>query len=298
MNEKIFQQILEKLDSIETRVTNIETRTSSIETTTSNIETRVTNIETKTSNIETRVTNIETRTSSIETKTSNIETRVANIETRTSSIETKTDNIETRTSNIETKTDNIETRTSNIENRTSNIENTINNIEGTQQEHTQLLRALEYRTDVTNATVTTIDETLQRTEGKIASMKGEMASMEGRMALLEKTTLSIGKNAEHNRKETIVKLETLDSSVMYLANKLTQHDKRTQGDGSFVSLVTNIEENEKTRNTKEWFSCVLKKLQNDTKVTVGIPVTRHPPYRSQRAELPHWAPNLGQTRRR
>ncbi len=36
---------------------------------------------------------------------------------------------------------------------------------------------------------------------------------------------------------------------------------------------------------------------NGTKVTVGIPVTRHPPYRSQRAELPHWAPNLGQTRR-
>jgi len=30
-------------------------------------------------------------------------------------------------------------------------------------------------------------------------------------------------------------------------------------------LVTNIEENEKTRNTKEWFSCVLKKLRNDTK---------------------------------
>ena len=27
--------------------------------------------------------------------------------------------------------------------------------------------------------------------------------------------------------------------------------------------------------------------------TVGMPVTRHPPYRSQRAELPHWALTLG-----
>ena len=42
-------------------------------------------------------------------------------------------------------------------------------------------------------------------------------------------------------------------------------DTRTQGDGSFVLLITNIEENEKTRDTKEWFSCVLKKLRNDTK---------------------------------
>jgi len=29
------------------------------------------------------------------------------------------------------------------------------------------------------------------------------------------------------------------------------------------------------------------------KVAVGMPVTRHPPHRSQRAELPHWAPALG-----
>lgn len=111
------------------------------------------------------------------------------------------------------------------------IESRVNNIESTQQEQTQLLHALEYRTDVTNAAVTTIDETLQRTEGKIASMEGKITSMEGkitsmegRIASLEKTTLSIGEYAEHNRKETIDKLETLDSSVMYLANRLTQHD--------------------------------------------------------------------------
>jgi hypothetical protein len=28
-------------------------------------------------------------------------------------------------------------------------------------------------------------------------------------------------------------------------------------------------------------------------VAVGMPVTRHPPRRSQRAELPHWAPTSG-----
>jgi len=27
-------------------------------------------------------------------------------------------------------------------------------------------------------------------------------------------------------------------------------------------------------------------------VTVGTPITRRPPYRSQRAELPHWVPTL------
>ena len=31
---------------------------------------------------------------------------------------------------------------------------------------------------------------------------------------------------------------------------------------------------------------------------VGTPVARSPPHRSQRAELPHWAPAAGQTRRR
>ena len=28
-------------------------------------------------------------------------------------------------------------------------------------------------------------------------------------------------------------------------------------------------------------------------IAVGTPVTRRPPHRSQRAELPHWAPALG-----
>ncbi len=28
-------------------------------------------------------------------------------------------------------------------------------------------------------------------------------------------------------------------------------------------------------------------------IAVGMPVSRHPPHRSQRAELPHWAPALG-----
>jgi len=32
-------------------------------------------------------------------------------------------------------------------------------------------------------------------------------------------------------------------------------------------------------------------------VAVGTPVTRRPPHRSQRAELPHWAPTSGLTRR-
>jgi len=36
--------------------------------------------------------------------------------------------------------------------------------------------------------------------------------------------------------------------------------------------------------------CQLKLIQ---KVTVGMPVTRHPPHRSRRAELPHRAPALG-----
>jgi hypothetical protein len=35
------------------------------------------------------------------------------------------------------------------------------------------------------------------------------------------------------------------------------------------------------------FSAVQKAL---SAVAVGIPVTRDPPHRSQRAELPHWAP--------
>ena len=30
-----------------------------------------------------------------------------------------------------------------------------------------------------------------------------------------------------------------------------------------------------------------------TIITVGTPVTRRPPHRSQRSELPHWAPALG-----
>ena len=33
-------------------------------------------------------------------------------------------------------------------------------------------------------------------------------------------------------------------------------------------------------------------------VAVGMPVTRHPPHRSRRAELPHRAPASGQTQRR
>jgi hypothetical protein len=33
-------------------------------------------------------------------------------------------------------------------------------------------------------------------------------------------------------------------------------------------------------------------------VAVGMPVTRHPPHRSQHAELPHWAPTSGQTQKR
>ena len=36
----------------------------------------------------------------------------------------------------------------------------------------------------------------------------------------------------------------------------------------------------------------------DRVVAVGTPVARSPPHRSQRAELPHWAPAAGQTRRR
>jgi len=33
-------------------------------------------------------------------------------------------------------------------------------------------------------------------------------------------------------------------------------------------------------------------------VAVGMPVTRHPPHRSQHALLMHWAPTSGQTQRR
>ncbi len=35
---------------------------------------------------------------------------------------------------------------------------------------------------------------------------------------------------------------------------------------------------------------LLRGKRGTEKVAVGMPVTRHPPHRSQRAELPHWAP--------
>ena len=38
-------------------------------------------------------------------------------------------------------------------------------------------------------------------------------------------------------------------------------------------------------------------LAPETAVTVGMPVTQHPPYRSVRAALPHTAPTLGTWRR-
>lgn len=92
----------------------------------------------------------------------------------------------------------------------NSIETKVENIESTQHEYTQLLRVLEHRTDVIGAKVIAMEETIQRSEGRITS--------------LEKATLAIKEDANQNHKETIEKLETLDSSVIYLANKFTQHD--------------------------------------------------------------------------
>jgi len=38
--------------------------------------------------------------------------------------------------------------------------------------------------------------------------------------------------------------------------------------------------------------------RTQVRVTVGMPVTGHPPYRPRRAELPHRVPASGQTHRR
>lgn len=90
--------------------------------------------------------------------------------------------------------------------RVEKIEKSVGNIESTQQEHTQLLRVLEHRTDVISAKVIAMDETIQRSEGRITSM--------------ERSTLAIKSKPQRNHRKT----RTLDSSVVYLANKFTQHD--------------------------------------------------------------------------
>ena len=53
-----------------------------------------------------------------------------------------------------------------------------------------------------------------------------------------------------------------------------------------------------TRETKPgWRLTAATRVTRPEWVAVGMPVARHPPHRSQRAELPHWAPTSGQTHR-
>lgn len=64
----------------------------------------------------------------------------------------------------------------------------LSSIESTQQEHTQLLRVLEHRSEVTSATVISMNEAISHTEGRIPS--------------LEKATLAIKEEVELSHKET------------------------------------------------------------------------------------------------
>jgi chromosome segregation ATPase len=73
MSEKLIMQILEKVNSIETKVDTIETKLDAVETKVNTIETKLDAVETKVNTIETKLDAVEVKVDTIETKLNAIE---------------------------------------------------------------------------------------------------------------------------------------------------------------------------------------------------------------------------------
>ncbi len=113
------------------------------------------------------------------------------------------------------------------------MEKKIDSILSILKEHSQLLRVLKHRTEVTGAEVTAIKEDINHMKGDITGLKEEQAVIKNDLGVVkdelgvvknDQTTLSA--RIDKNHTEVIMRLDDLDEKMDYVMLYVARHEAK------------------------------------------------------------------------
>lgn len=107
-------------------------------------------------------------------KLDNTNIRLTNLESRMDSMESRMTNMQSRMDSMESRMTNMESRMDGMESRMDNIELRIGGLESQVAENTQILKALEHKTDIIKAEQENMKHEIVKLSGEVKFVKNDI----------------------------------------------------------------------------------------------------------------------------